>query len=64
MNNITGDHHKWVDITCGTSPRCEALGKQSIMLVVSLPKKYDQEEMKYQIDLGLCVAYRIKVLYS
>lgn len=37
MNNLIGDHHKWVDITCGTR-------EQSIILVVSLPKKLNWEE--------------------
>lgn len=42
---MTGDHHEWVDIVCGTSPGYEALEEQSIMLAVSLPKKHNQKEI-------------------
>lgn len=59
---MTGDHHKWVDIRCGTSPRCEALEDQSIMLAVSLPKKHNQGEISGR--LGVCLADRIEALYS
>lgn len=44
MNRMAGDHHRWVDIMYSTSPRCEALEEQNIILVASLPKKHDQEE--------------------
>lgn len=59
-----GLHPKWFDVTCSTSPWREALEEQWVCHISGCPAQKALIKRKYQIDLGLWFAYKIKVLYS